>query len=135
MAGHLACRLPVGLTEFAYSFLMSCTKKPRDAAFYATVFELIELSTRPLREDEVVLSLDEKTSLPPRPRQHPTPPAQPRNLPNRCEHEYKRAGALNLFAAFDTRSGKVYGHCADRTRQQECLAFVEQLDRELDASR
>jgi DDE superfamily endonuclease len=108
-------------------------QKPRDAAFYATVFELIELYTRPLREDEVVLSLDEKTSLQPRPRQHPTLPAQPRNLPNRCEHEYKRAGALNLFAAFDTRSGKVYGHCADRKRQQECMAFLEQLDREIDA--
>lgn len=107
-------------------------KQPLEAAFYATVSELIELSTRPLREDEVVLSLDEKTSLQPRPRQHPTLPAQPRNLPNRCEHEYKRAGALHLFAAFDTRSGKVYGHCADRKRQQEYIAFREQLDREID---
>jgi hypothetical protein len=37
-------------------------KQPRDAAFYATVSELIELSTRPLRADEMVLSMDEKTS-------------------------------------------------------------------------
>jgi transposase len=108
-------------------------KKPRDAAFYATVSELIELYTRPLRADEIVLSVDEKTSLQPRPRQHPTLPAQPWNLPNRCEHEYKRAGALNLFAAFDTRSGKVYGQCYERKRQQEYMAFLEQLDREIDA--
>jgi transposase len=106
-------------------------KHPRDAGFYATVSELIDLYTRPLRDDEMVLSLDEKTSLQPRPRPSPTRPAQPNNLPNRCEHEYKRAGALNLFAAFDTRSGQVYGQCYDRKRQQECLAFLEHLDREI----
>jgi len=38
-------------------------------------------------------------------------PCQPNNRPNRCEHEYKRAGALNLFAASDTQSGPVYGQC------------------------
>ena len=75
--------------------------------------------------------MDEKTSLQPRPRQHPTLPAPPQNLPSRCAHESKRAGALKLFAAFDTRSGKVYGPCGDRKRQQECIAFLEQLDREL----
>jgi transposase len=106
-------------------------KQPRDAAFYATVSELIALYTRPLRPDELVLSVDEKTSLQPRPRRCPTLPAQPQNRPNRVEHEYKRAGALNLFAAFDTRSGQVYGHCYERKRQREFIAFLEQLDREI----
>jgi DDE superfamily endonuclease len=109
-------------------------KHPRDAAFYATISELIELYTRPLRPDEMVLSVDEKTSLQPRPRLSPTRPAQPQNLPNRHEHEYRRAGALNLFAAFDTRSGKVYGHCYDRKRQREFIAFLEALDTELDTT-
>ena len=103
-------------------------KHPRDTAFYATVAELIDLYTRPLQADELVLSFDEKTSLQPRPRPSPTLPAQPHNLPNRVEHEYKRAGALNLFAAFDTRSGKVYGHCDERKRQRECMAFLDALD-------
>ena len=107
-------------------------KHPRDAAFYATITELIDLYTRPLRADEIVLSLDEKTSLQPRPRPSLTRPAQPYNLPNRVEHEYKRAGALNLFAAFDTRSGKVYGHCYDRKRQREFIAFLEAVDVEVD---
>jgi transposase len=107
-------------------------KQPRDAAFYATVSELIALYTRPLGPDELVLSVDEKTSLQPRPRQHPTQPAQPKNVPTRCEHEYKRAGALNLFAAFDTRSGKVYGQCYERKRQRECIAFLETLEAEID---
>jgi transposase len=107
-------------------------KQPRGAAFYATVSELIDLYTRPLHRDELVLSVDEKTSLQPRPRHAPTRPAQPQHLPNRYEHEYKRAGALNLFAAFDTRSGQVYGHCYDRKRQREFIDFLEALDREID---
>src|ERR671934_1171580 len=108
-------------------------KHPRDAAFYATILELIDLYTRPLRADEMVLSVDEKTSLQPRPRSSPTLPAQPQNVPNRYEHEYKRAGALNLFAAFDTRSGQVYGRCYERKRQQEFIAFLEALDTEIAA--
>ena len=107
-------------------------KQPRDAAFYATVSALIELYTRPLRLDEMVLSVDEKTSLQPRPRHSPTLPAQPQNVPNRPEHAYKRAGALHLFAAFDTRSGKVYGQCYERKRQREFIAFLEALDAEID---
>lgn len=106
-------------------------KQPRDATFYATVSELIDLYTRPLRDDEMVLSVDEKTSLQPRPRLHPTLPAQPGHIPNRHEHEYKRRGALNLFAAFDTRSGTVFGQCYPRKRQQEFIAFLEQLDAEI----
>ena len=107
-------------------------KQPRDAAFYATIAALIDLYTRPLRPDEMVLSVDEKTSLQPRPRPHPTRPAQPQNIPNRHEHEYRRAGALNLFAAFDTRSGQIYGQCHERKRQQAFITFLEQLDREID---
>jgi transposase len=109
-------------------------KQPRNAAFSATVSELIDLYTRPLRPDELVLSVDEKTSLQPRPRHTPTRPARPQNLPNRVEHEYRRAGALNLFAAFDTRSGQVYGHCYERKRQAEFMAFLEALNAEIDES-
>jgi hypothetical protein len=107
-------------------------KQPRDAAFYAMVSELIALYTRPLHRDALVLSVDEKTSLQPRPRHTPTRPAQPQYLPNRDEHEYRRAGALNLCAAFDTRSGQVYGHCDDRKRQREFIDVLDALDREID---
>ena len=106
-------------------------KHPRDADFYATVADVSDLYTRPLSDDEIVLSLDEKTSLQPRPRLAPTRPAQQQNLPNRYEHEYTRAGALNLFAAFDTRSGQVYGQCDERKRQQECIAFLDYLDQKI----
>ncbi len=108
-------------------------KYPRDAEFYARVQEIVDLYTRPLSETEIVLSYDEKTSLQPRPRLCATRPARPGGRPNLCEHEYKRAGALQLFAAFDTRSGKVYGICRERKRQTEFIEFLEYLDREIPA--
>jgi hypothetical protein len=41
-------------------------KHPRDAAFYEAVTEIIDLYSRPLVPHEVVLCVDEKTSLQPR---------------------------------------------------------------------
>jgi transposase len=112
------------------SHLWLSPKVPRDAAFAAAVREICDLYTRPLREDEMVLGVDEKTSLQPRPRKASTLGAQP-DRPVRVEHEYGRCGAWHLFAAFDTRSGKVYGRTAERKRQVEFIAFLEQLDREV----
>ena len=108
-------------------------KVPRDAAFAAQVKDLCDLYTRPLEEQEMVLCVDEKTSLQPRPRKAKTQPARADNQPVRVEHEYGRCGALNLFAAFDTRSGKVWGLTAERKRQVEFIAFLEMLDREISA--
>lgn len=107
-------------------------KVPRDAAFAQTVLEIVDLYTRPLGAQEMVLCVDEKTSLQPRTRKSPTRPAQP-GRPVQVEHEYERKGALNLFAAFDTRTGKVYGHTAERKRQKEFIEFLEMLDREIPA--
>jgi len=106
-------------------------KSPRDADFYARTSDLIDLYTRPLAPTERVLCVDEKTSIQPRTRVHATRPAQPGNRPNRVEHEYRRGGALNLFAGFDTRSGHVYGQCHARKRQREFIAFLDHLDREI----
>jgi transposase len=108
-------------------------KVPRDAAFAEQVQGICDLYTRPLPPDEVVLCADEMTSLQPRPRKSPTKAAKT-DQPTLVEHEYGRCGALNLFAAFDTRTGKVYGMTASRKRQVEFIAFLEQLDREIPAS-
>ena len=108
-------------------------KVPRDAVFAAQVQEICDLYTRPLAPHEVVLCVDEMTSLQPRPRKSPTLAAKP-DQPIRVEHEYGRCGALNLFAAFDTRTGKVYGQTAGRKRQAEFIAFLEHLERETPAS-
>ena len=108
-------------------------KVPRDAAFAAQVQGICDLYTRPLRPDEIVLCVDEMTSLQPRPRRSPTR-ATKKDRPTLVEHEYGRCGALNLFAAFDTRTGKVYGLTASRKRQSEFIEFLEQLDREIPTS-
>lgn len=103
-------------------------RTPRDATFRATVHELADLYTRPLAAWEVVLCLDEMTSLQPRHRRTPTRPARPGD-PVQLEHEYVRDGALQLFAAFDTRSGEVYAGQFRRKRQVECIHFLAHLDR------
>jgi transposase len=102
-------------------------RRPRDATFAAQVRTVADLLTRLLDEHEVVLSLDEMTSLQPRPRRVSTRPAQP-GRPVQVEHEYRRAGATHLFAAFDTRSGQVYGVTTRRKRQVEYLTLLEHLD-------
>jgi hypothetical protein len=78
-------------------------RTPRDATFATEVRAVADLLTRLLDEHEVVLSLDEMTSLQPRPRRVATRPARS-GRPVQVEHEYRRAGATHLFAAFDTRS-------------------------------
>jgi len=49
------------------------------------------------------------------------------------EHEYQRKGALNLFAAFDTRTGKVWGQTYERASDKRSLLGLEYLDREIPA--
>jgi hypothetical protein len=106
---------------------------PRDAQFYARGAAVVDLSTRLLRAEDMVLCVDEKTSLPPRPRRHATRPAQPGRA-MLVEHEYRRVGALNLLAAFDTRTGWVYGQCYARKRQREFIAFLAYLAAEIPAT-
>lgn len=107
-------------------------KVPRDKAFVTSIQEISRLYTRKLKQQEMVVCIDEKTSLQPRPRKAATLPAQP-HVPIKVEHEYERKGALNLFAAFDTRSGKVWGQTYERKRRQEFIAFLEYLDKEIPA--
>jgi transposase len=108
-------------------------RRPRDAAFAAQVRAVADLLTRLLDAREVVLSLDEMTSLQPRPRRVATRPARS-GRPVQVEHEYRRAGATHLFAAFDTRSGRVYGVTTRRKRQVEYLTLLEHLDRAIPAA-
>jgi len=114
------------LKPWRYKMWLS-QKVPRDADFVARVEQIRELYTRPLTDDAVVLCLDENTNLQPRPRLSPTVAAGI-DQPIRLEHEYKRCGALNLLAAFDTRTGRVYGYLAERKRQVELIAFLEQRE-------
>lgn len=107
-------------------------KVPRDAAFAAAVSVICDLYTRPLLPHELVLCVDEKTSIQPRKRKAPTLPAVP-GQPLRIEHEYTRGGALHLLAAFDTRSGKVTAVTSSRKCAADFITLLEKLDRTLSA--
>lgn len=98
-------------------------KVPRDKAFVKSIRAISRLYTRKLKRHERVVCLDEKTSLQPRPRKAPTLPAKPHGV-IKVEQEYERKGALNLFAAFETRTGQVWGQTYERKRQDELSAFL-----------
>ena len=52
----------------------------------------------------------------------------------RVEHEYRRAGATQLIAAFDTGSGRVTAICRRRKRQHEFIELLERIDTDTPAS-
>lgn len=103
-------------------------KVVRDEGFRAIVLDLCDLYTRKRNSSERIVSVDEMTSLQPRPRTTPTKPAQPNKQPVLLEHEYGRKGAWNLFAAFDIQTGKVMGTTQRRKRQVEFIALLEMVD-------
>ena len=103
-------------------------KVPRDEAFRNLVLNVSDLYTREPRPEERILSLDELTSIQPRTRSAATKPAQPGLRPALVEHEYKRKGAKNLFAAFDVQTGEVIAQLHRRKRQKEMIALLEAID-------
>ena len=103
-------------------------KVAMDDAFRATVLDVMDLYTRAPTEHEQIWSLDEKTSLQPRTRSAPSLPAQPGNVPIHVEHEYERKGALQLFAAFNTQTGKAIGLMHKRKRQVEFITLLDAID-------
>lgn len=108
-------------------------KGPRDEEFRRRTQEICELYTRELEPYERVFSVDEKTSLQPRPRKCATRAARP-DSPVRLEHEYRRGGALQLFGAFDTRSGSVIGVCRQRKRQEDFIELLAEIERQTPSS-
>jgi len=72
-----------------------------------------------LREDEFVISTDEKISIQARLRIHPSLRTEP-GKSMRVEHEYARAGAWAYMAAMDVRRAKVFGRCEPTDAMSRC---------------
>ena len=108
-------------------------KGPRDEEFRRRTAQICDLYTRELEPYERVLCVDEKTSLQPRTRTFATRAARP-GTPLHVEHEYRRSGALQLFAAFDTRSGEVIGVCRQRKRQEDFIELLAEIERQTPSS-
>jgi hypothetical protein len=111
-----------------------CWIFPRDPHFQAKAARILDLYARcwqgqPLREDEFLISTDEKTSIQARVRIHPSLPTRP-GKPMRVEHEYARGGAWTSLAALDVHRAKVFGHCEATTDIAPFERLIEQVMRQ-----
>jgi len=96
-----------------------CWIFPRDPDFALKAGRILDLYQRQwegqgLRDDEFVISTDEKTSIQARRRLHPTVPPQP-GRPMKVEHEYERKGAWAYLAALDVHGPRLFGRCEDKS--------------------
>lgn len=92
---------------------------PRDPNFEEKACRVLDLYARVfegerLRQDEYVVSADEKPSIQAVARCHPSLASAPRRA-MRVEHEYRRNGTLSYMAAWDVHRAKVFGRCESTT--------------------
>jgi transposase len=92
---------------------------PRDPDFAAKAARVLDLYARVsdglvLRDDEYVISADEKSQLQALHRRHPGLPAGPGRT-SRVEFEYRRGGTLAYVAAYDVHQARLIGTVAERT--------------------
>jgi hypothetical protein len=104
---------------------------PRDPEFASKAGRILDLYARqwqgkPLKDDESVISADEKTSIQARRRKHVTQPCRPRR-PMRVENEYFRCGAWTYIAALDVHRASVYGRCETKNDIVPFDRLVEQV--------
>jgi len=104
---------------------------PRDPDFGAKAGRVLDLYAgswdgKPLKDDEFVISADEKTSIGARIRRHPTlPPGPARAM--RVEFEYQRGGALQYLAAWDVHRARLFGRCEPHTGIEPFDRLVAQV--------
>jgi len=104
---------------------------PRDPDFAEKAGRLLDLYARewegkPLKDDEFVISADEKTSIQARRRKHATRACRPRTS-MRVEHEYWRCGAWAYIAALDVHHARVFGRCESQNGIAPFDRLVEQV--------
>jgi len=93
-----------------------------DPEFAPKVQRICELYRAP-PPGSTVLSIDEKTCIQALARRYPTVYPAPGRL-GRFEFEYKRHGTLVLLAAFDIRTGQLFGQCRPRRTAEDLLQFM-----------
>lgn len=104
---------------------------PRDPDFGPKAARVLDLYAgewdgRPLKDDEFVISADEKTSIQARIRCHPTAAATARR-PMLVEHEYERGGALQYLAVWDVHRARLFGRCEPITGIEPFGRLVDQV--------
>ena len=85
-------------------------------------------------EGAIVVSIDEKTSIPAKEPIRAEIPLEP-GTPARREFEYRRHGTVALLAALLVHSGEIKGSVYARNSRVEFLDFLELLEREIPAGK
>ena len=104
-------------------------KLSTDPFFVEKVVDIVGLYLNP-PENAVVLCVDEKSQCQALERSQPLLPLNLGYVEG-VTHDYVRHGTTTLFAALDIANGEVSHVCKPRHRNQEFLAFLRQLEKNL----
>jgi transposase len=96
-----------------------------DPDFESKAADVIGLYLHP-PQHAAVFSVDEKTAIQALDRKDPVLPLSPGRA-ERHGFEYFRHGTLSLYAAFNTRTGEVFGKTAARHTSAEFVAFLTDI--------
>jgi transposase len=97
-----------------------------DPLFVEKVRDIVGLYMNP-PDNALVLCVDEKSQIQALERTQLVLPMMP-GVSQRHTHGYFRHGTTTLFAALDTKTGKVIGQCYRRHRATESIAFLARVD-------
>src|SRR5712675_1524570 len=96
-----------------------------DPEFEAKAADIIGLYLNP-PQHAAVFCVDEKTAIQALDRLDPVLPLSPGRA-ERHGFEYRRHGTLSLYAALDTKTGRVHGRTTARHTSRDFVAFLEEV--------
>ena len=101
-------------------------KLSADPLFIEKVRDIVGLYLDP-PDRALVLCVDEKSQIQALDRTRPLLPMRPGQAERRT-HDYVRHGTTSLFAALDTKTGRVIGQCHRRHRSVEFRKFLDTIE-------
>src|SRR5271157_6520548 len=102
-------------------------KLSKDPLFIDKVRDIVGLYLDP-PDRALVLCVDEKSQIQALDRTAPMLPMGPGQIERRT-HDYARHGTTSLFAALDTKTGKVIGQNQQRHRSEEFRNFLDTIEK------
>jgi transposase len=102
-------------------------KLSKDPLFIDKVRDIVGLYMNP-PERALVLCVDEKSQIQALDRTAPLLPMRPGQI-ERHTHDYARHGTTSLFAALDTKTGKIIGQNQQRHRSEEFRNFLDTIEK------
>jgi transposase len=102
-------------------------KLSKDPLFIDKVRDIVGLYMNP-PERALVLCVDEKSQIQALDRTAPLLPMGPGQIERRT-HDYTRHGTTSLFAALDTKTGKIIGQNQQRHRSVEFRNFLDTIEK------